>query len=282
MKKLLLATLLLSANFAHALEIKTYSADENSFSVQSTLVLGEKEAVLIDAGFTRADALRIAGNILDSQKELTTILVSNADPDYYFGVATLKEIFPNAKVVTTPAVLEKINAKVEGKVNYWSPKMGNNAPKAVVLPEKLDGNTLTLDGQNIEIRGTTGILAHRPYVWIPSLKTITGNVSVFGNMHLWMADAQTKAERQAWIAQLDEMASLQPKVVIAGHATPNTKMTVDLLKANKAYLKKYEQVLASSQNSGQVIAKMKVAYPKYQALGNLELGAKVNKGEMKW
>ena len=31
-----------------------------------------------------------------------------------------------------------------------------------------------------------------------------------------------------------------------------------------------------------VIAKMKVAYPKYQALGNLELGAKVNKGEMKW
>lgn len=282
MKKLLLATLLMSATAANALEIKTYSADENSFSVQSTLVMGEKEAILIDAGFTRADALRIAANILDSKKELSTILISQADPDYYFGVSTLKEYFPNAKVVTTPAVLDKINTKVETKINYWSPKMGNNAPKNVVLPEKLNSNVLTLDGETIEIRGTTGVLAHRPYVWIPSLKTITGNVAVFGNMHLWMADAQSPAERKAWATQLGEMASLKPTTVIAGHATPNSKMSIDLLKANQNYLKKYEQVLANSQNSGEVIAKMKKAYPNYKAVGNLELGAKVNKGEMKW
>lgn len=211
MKKLLLATLMMSASIANALEIKTYSADENSFSVQSTLVMGEKEAILIDSGFTRADAMRIAANILDSKKTLSTILVSNADPDYYFGVATLKEIFPNVKVVASPAVLEKIESKVETKLSVWSPRMGENAPKNVVLPEVMKETVLTLDGEKIELRGTTGELAHRPYVWIPSLKTIAGNVGVFNDMHLWLADTQTVQSRQAWLAQLDEMIALNPE-----------------------------------------------------------------------
>ncbi|OOS06352.1 Glyoxylase, beta-lactamase superfamily II [Moraxella cuniculi DSM 21768] len=283
MKKRLLATLLaVAANSANALEIQTYSADANSFLVQSTLILGEKEAILIDSGFTRADALRIAAQILDSQKQLSTIFISQADPDYYFGAATLKEIFPDAKVITTPAVLEKINAKVATKLAVWSPKMGANAPKNIVLPEPFVGKQLSLDGETIEIRGTSGLLAHRPYVWIPSQKTIAGNVAVFGNMHLWTADTQSPAERQAWSAQLAEMASLKPAVVIAGHAAKGSKTDASLLKFNQEYLKKYEQVLANSKTSGEVISKMQQAYPKLTAISNLELGAKVNKGEMKW
>ena len=105
-----------SAQAAQPLQVKVYNADGNSFNVNSTLVYGEKDAMVIDAGFTRADALRIAANVLDSGKELKTIYVSQADPDYYFGVETLKEIFPTAEVVTTPAVLAKINAKLAGKI----------------------------------------------------------------------------------------------------------------------------------------------------------------------
>ena len=96
---LIAATLSIAFAGAHAaqpLQVKVYNADGNSFNVNSTLVYGEKEAMVIDAGFTRADALRIAANVLDSGKELKTIYVSQADPDYYFGVETVKEIFPKA------------------------------------------------------------------------------------------------------------------------------------------------------------------------------------------
>ncbi len=55
--------------------------------------------MVIDAGFNRADALRIAANVFDSGKQLEIIYVSQADPDYYFGVETLKELFPQAEVV---------------------------------------------------------------------------------------------------------------------------------------------------------------------------------------
>ena len=75
-----------------------------------------------------------------------------------------------------------------------------NAPRTPVVPEPLQGNTPTVDGQVIEVRGTTGELAHRPYVWIPSIKAVVGNIAIFGNLHVWTADTQKASERQAWTA----------------------------------------------------------------------------------
>ncbi len=271
------------AQAAQPLEIKVYNASGSSFNVNSTLVYGEKEAMVIDGGFTRADALRIAANVLDSGKELKTIYVSQADPDYYFGVETLKEIFPKADVVTTPAVLEKINAKLATKLSFWGPKMGANAPRTPVLPKALSGNTLTVDGQVVEIRGTTGLLAHRPYAYIPSIKAVVGNIGVFGNMHVWTADTQSAAERAAWVAQLDEIAALQPTLVVPGHMQAGTKIDASTLTFTKAYLQTFEKNLAATKNSAELIQAMKQSYPQLtEGAMSLDIGAKVNKGEMKW
>ncbi|MBO9680842.1 MAG: MBL fold metallo-hydrolase [Acidovorax sp.] len=282
---LLAATLALafgSAQAAGPLQLQVYNADANSFHVNSVLISGEKEAVVIDAGFTRADAYRIAASVLDSGKQLTTILVSNADPDYYFGAETLKALFPQAKVQATPAVREKIQAKMAGKIAFWGPKMGANAPTQPVLPEALAGNTVTVDGQAIEVRGTTGPLAHRPYVWVPSLHAIVGNVALFGNMHAWTADTQKPAERQAWIAQLDEMKALQPRVVVPGHMKPGTALDAQVIDFTRGYLVKFESALQQSKDSAGVIGAMRAAYPQLGESATLDLGAKVNKGEMSW
>ncbi len=272
-----------SPQAAQPLTVKVYNADGNSFNVNSTLVIGEKEAVVIDAGFTRADALRIAANVLDSGKQLTTIYVSQADTDYYFGVETLKEFFPNADVVTTPAVLAKLSPKLAGKVAFWGPKMGANAPRKPVLPRALEGTTLTLEGQTIEIRGTQGLLAHRPYAWIPSIKAIVGNIGVFGNVHVWTADTQTTAERAAWVAQLDEMAALKPELVVPGHMKAGTKVDASTITFTKDYLQTFEKNLASNKTSTALINAMKQSYPLVtDGALSLDIGAKVNTGEMKW
>lgn len=272
-----------SAHAAQPLSVKVYNAGAASFNVNSTLVYGEKEAMVIDAGFTRADALRIAANVLDSGKQLTTIYVSQADPDYYFGVETLKEIFPQADVVTTPAVLEKLSAKLAGKVAFWGPKMGANAPRKPVVPRALVGNTLTLEGQTIEIRGTQGPLAHRPYAWIPSIKAIVGDIGVFGGMHVWTADTQTPALRAAWVAQLDEMAALQPELVIPGHMKAGTAVDASAIRFTKDYLQTFENNLAANTTSAALIDAMKKSYPQLtDGAMSLDIGAKVNTGEMKW
>jgi hypothetical protein len=161
--------------------------------------------------------------------------------------------------------------------------MGANAPRQPVLPRALEVNTLTLEGQAIEIRGSEGVLAHRPYAWIPSIEAVVGNIGVFGNMHVWTADTQSAAERAAWVAQLDEMAALKPALVVPGHMKAGTKVDASTITFTKDYLQTFEKQLAASKNSAQLIEAMKKAYPQLtDGAMSLDMGAKVNKGEMKW
>lgn len=264
------------------LSLKVYNADGNSFHVNAVVVSGKTEAVVIDSGFTRADALRVAANVLDSGKTLKTIFISNADPDFYFGAEVLKNMFPQAQVVTTKAVREKIEAKMAGKVAFWGPKMGANAPQHPVLPEVLSGNTLSVEGEVIEVRGTTGELAHRPYTWIPSIKAIVGNIAIFGNLHVWTADTQKPSERQAWFKQLDELEALQATTVVPGHMAAGTKLDSSAIRYTREYLQRFDAEAAKAKDGASLIKAMQTAYPNAGLGIALDIGAKVYKGEMQW
>lgn len=267
---------------AEPLKLTVYNAGANSFHANSVVISGEREALVIDTGFTRADAYRIAANVLETGKTLKTILISNADPDYYFGAEVLKAIFPQAEVVTTPAVLAKIEAKLPAKLAFWGPKLGANGPVTPVVPVALTGNTLTVDGETIELRGTTGALAHRPYVWVPSLRAVMGNVAVFANLHVWTADTQQESERAAWLAQLDEIEALNPQVVIPGHMAASTPLDTSSIAYTRSYLASFDASAAKSTSAAELIEAMKKAYPEAGLGIALDIGAKVRMGEMNW
>jgi glyoxylase-like metal-dependent hydrolase (beta-lactamase superfamily II) len=271
-----------AAQAAPPLTVQVYNADGGSFHVNAVLVAGKTDAVLLDTGFTRADALRIAAMVLDSKKTLKTIYISQADPDFYFGIEVLKQHFPDAQVVATAPTLKKIEATLPTKLQVWGPRMGANAPKAVPLPAVLAGNTMTLEGQTLEVRGLDDSLPHRSYVWIPSIKTIAGGVNVFGGLHLWTADTQSPQERTDWAKKLGAMAVLQATVVIPGHSLPGQKHDASQLAWSQAYLARFEQELTKAANSAVLIEAMKRAYPEAGLGIALDIGAKVNKGEMKW
>ncbi|WP_407074845.1 MBL fold metallo-hydrolase [Roseateles sp.] len=267
---------------AAPLTLKVYNGDGNSFNVNAVVVSGKTEALVIDTGFTRADALRVAANVLDSGKTLKTIFISNADPDFYFGAETLKSLFPQARVLTTPAVRDKIQAKLAAKLAFWGPKMGANAPVQPIVPEALQGTSLTVDGQAVEVRGTTGELAHRPYMWIPSIKAVVGNIAIFGGLHVWTADTQKPSERQAWFAQLDEIEALQPTTVVPGHMAAGTALDVSSVRFTRDYLRRFEAETPKAKTGAELIDAMKKAYPQLPPGLSLDIGAKVAKGEMAW
>ena len=271
-----------AAPAAAPLTVQVYNADSGSFHVNAVLVAGQTDAVLLDTGFTRADALRIVAMVLDSKKTLKTIYISQADPDYYFGLEVLKQHFPQAQVVATAPTLKKIEATLATKLQVWGPRMGANAPKAVPLPQLLTGSTLSLEGQTLEIRGLDDSLPHRSYVWIPSIKTIAGGVNVFGGLHLWTADTQSVQERLDWARKLGTMAALNPSTVIPGHSLPGQKHDASQIAWSQAYLARFEQALPQAANSAALIQTMKQAYPEAGLGIALDIGAKVNKGEMKW
>lgn len=265
-----------------ALTLKVYNADANSFNVNSVLVTGETDAVLLDTGFTRADALRIAAMVLDSRKTLKTIYISQPDPDYYFGIDILKLYFPDAKVVATAPTIRKIQATLPAKLAFWPPKMGANAPKGVSLPEELAGNTITLEGQALEIRSLDDRLPHRSYVWIPSIKAVVGGVNVFAGLHVWTADAASAEDRAAWSRKLGDIAALQPAVVVPGHSAPGQAQDASQVAYTQAYLQRWDAELKKAGSSASLVEAMKKAYPGAGLGIALDIGSKVGTGEMKW
>jgi glyoxylase-like metal-dependent hydrolase (beta-lactamase superfamily II) len=267
---------------AAPLSLQVYQADANSFHVSATLVSGKTDAVLLDTGFTRADALRIAAMVLDSGKTLKTVYISQADPDFYFGIDVIRQVFPQAKVVATEATLKKIQATLPTKLQVWGPRLGANAPRQVPLPEVLSGSTIALEEQVLEVRGLDDALPHRSYVWIPSIKAVAGGVNVFAGLHVWTADTQTVQDRAAWARKLDAMAALRPERVVPGHAAAGEKQDAAQIAYTQAYLARFETELAKAADSAALVGTMKTAYPKAGLGVALDIGAKVNKGEMKW
>ena len=267
---------------AAPLTLQVYNADAASFHVNAVLVSGKTDAVLLDTGFTRADALRIAGMVLDSKKTLKTIYISQADPDFYFGVGLLKQFFPQARVVATAPTLKKIEATLPTKLQVWGPRLGANAPQSVPLPEVLATPVIELEGEKLEIRGLDDGMPGRSFVWIPSLRTIAGGVNVFAGLHVWTADTQTAQERADWSAKLAAMAALQPLRVIPGHSRSANLQDPTQLRWTQDYLARFETELPKAANAAALISAMQQAYPDAGLAIALDIGAKVNKGEMKW
>ncbi|EIK47051.1 beta-lactamase domain protein [Cellvibrio sp. BR] len=265
------------------LETTLFNPQEKSmFPVSSVLITGPKEAILVDAQFQRNDAQSVVELIKKSGKTLTTIYISHGDPDYYFGLDVITAAYPNAKVVSTANTQAYIKASMEPKKAYWGPILKENAPQTLVVPEVLQGDTLMIDGEKVQIVGIDGHDPKHTFVWIPSSKTMLGGVVVFNNMHVFLADTQTPESRQKWYKTLDTIEKLQPETVIAGHMLGDKPMTLDAVNFTRNYIKDFEAAAKSSINSAELIAKMKTSYPTIGGDSILGLSAKVIMGEMKW
>jgi glyoxylase-like metal-dependent hydrolase (beta-lactamase superfamily II) len=267
---------------ANNVKLQVYNASENSFGVASVIVSGKTDAVLIDAQFTLADAENVAQEIKKSGKKLTTIYVTHGDPDFYFGLEVFKKYFPEVTVYASSATIEHIKATAQKKLEVWGERLGKNITSNVVLPQVLKGNSIDFDGQKIEIIGLDEF-SSKTFVWIPSIKAVIGGINVFGtSFHLWMADAQTAEVRKQWVSVLDKIELLQPAIVVPAHAKSETAFDITAVNHTKSYIQFYEEALKTNKTSETLIAALKAKYPTLTFDIALQIGAKVNTGEMKW
>jgi glyoxylase-like metal-dependent hydrolase (beta-lactamase superfamily II) len=263
---------------------KHFPAGEHGFFRAPVLISGASEAVLIDGGFTLPDGKALVEAIKASGKKLTTIYISQSDPDYYFSLAPIKAAFPEAKVIAAPATIAAIKGNVEKKLATWGPQLKENGPQAladIVMPDAFDGRTLSLEGQAIEITDADG-LVNRRYIWVPSLNAIFGGVLLFSGVHVWTADTQGAEARAAWAKTLDAMLARKPAVVVPGHMAPSAAVDATAIRYTRDYLVAFEEELAKAADSTALIAAMTKRYPSAGMGVALQIGAKVAKGEMKW
>jgi glyoxylase-like metal-dependent hydrolase (beta-lactamase superfamily II) len=259
---------------ATQLHLQVFTSPPDGISVNSTLIYGEKDAILVDAQFRLSDAHRVVAAILESKKNLTTVYVTHPHPDHYFGLVVLRQAFPNAKFVALPKVVDGIKASWQNRVNAWKPQYGDNIPSDPIIPDVLEGHTLTLEGETLQVFGPLqgDSAGDNSFVWIPSLKAIVGGDTLFSGAHFVYAP-MSPAQKKDWMATIDQMAALKPEIVIPGHQIAGAPNDRSVLAFMKKYMQDSDEAQASSNTADEFKSRMKALYPNLGIDGLLNISA---------
>lgn len=186
------------------LTIQSYPSDIAGPAVDSHLIFGSKEAVLVDGQLFKADAAKVIALVKASGKTLTTVFLTHAHPDHYLGLDPIHAAFPQAKVVTTAAVLAELEAKAPGTFMYLKGSFTDQIADALTTPEVLAGDTILIDGQALTVieaphAGESGSAAA---LVLSGEKTLIAGDLVYHDVHLVLAEC-------AWQGWLDNLTAVK-------------------------------------------------------------------------
>jgi len=253
-----LATVI-SAQTKLTLKVHT-GAGVNGYDVNSTMISGEKDMLVIDPQFSLSEAHKLAAEILESKKNLTTIYVTHPHPDHLFGLAVLYQAFPSAKIVALPATVNGAKTGWPARQKFWFPTYGNNIPGPdPVLPEELTAPVLTLEGEQFQITG--GVQGDGPgnsFVYIPSLKAVVAGDTVFDRVYFGVP--KDKA-REDWMKTLDKITALKPVIVIPGHQGAGANNDLSAVAFMKKYIADWDANVAKSKTPAEMRANVVKQYP---------------------
>src|SRR5262249_26865277 len=71
----------------------------------STLIFGDRDAVLVDALVTAREAAALADWVALHERRLTTIYITHGHADHWLGLSVVLDRFPQARAVATAASL---------------------------------------------------------------------------------------------------------------------------------------------------------------------------------
>ncbi|GAA4147895.1 MBL fold metallo-hydrolase [Actinomadura keratinilytica] len=229
----------------------------------ATLVLGEREAVLADTGYFAEDVEEISRRIRESGRTLTAVYITHAHPDHYFGLDRLLEAHPQARAVALPHVAADIETGLESDRAQWREFFGGKALDNTTVPEPLDGDTLTVDGQPLRaIAVGQGDVPRNTALHIPSLQAVIAGDIIYNGVNPFLA-ASGPEQWRAWIDSIGRIAELSPRIVVAGHKRPELPDDdpAATLEGTRGYIRDFIEELEASEGPRELVARMQRRYP---------------------
>src|ERR1700693_4182668 len=229
----------------------------------STLVQGERDAVLVDTLLTTEQSKTLSDWVVASGKNLTAIYITHGHGDHFFGLASLLERFPRAKAVATPEIVKAMQEHLSPAwiENFWRRLFPGEIPDRVLVAEPLETNELELEGHKL-VAVNTGRTdtAHSTCLHVPSIGLIVGGDVVYNGIHPYLGETDTQS-RLEWISTLDKLEALKPKAVIAGHKVPEHDDDPRIIAQPRQYLRDFNRLNEATVNALQLYDAMLELYP---------------------
>ena len=240
--------------------------------ISSTLISGERDAVLVDTPITVEQARALANWIGASGKNLTTIYATHGHGDHFFGTSTVLERFPGARFVARPEVIELMRqqASPESLATFWNPRFPGQISNHLTIAEELAGNVIKLEGHDLvsvplgftDTAGTTCL-------HVPSIGLIVAGDAAYNGDHLHLSESPDHQKRQEWIAALDKMESLKPRAVIAGHKRVGNDDSPRIIGETQKYIRDFERLAMQTTTARELYDEMLKLYPDWINRGAL-------------
>jgi len=209
-----------------------------------TLISGPTEGILIDALPTFENADRIAAWAKSFRKTITGVNITHGHSDHWLGLARLLQHFPAVRGYAAPEVVRRAawEAEFNRTSKYWTSRFPGELPETPVLPEVLNIDEILVDREVVKlIHVGQGDIDGSTIFHVPSADAAVCGDVVYNNVHMMMYEAD-EAKRDAWIASIDAIAALNPKIVVAGHKSVGAADRPENLAASQRYLSDFTAV----------------------------------------
>jgi glyoxylase-like metal-dependent hydrolase (beta-lactamase superfamily II) len=257
--------------------INVSTSRDDQFWVNSVIIEGTHEVMLVDAQLTKTNAESVLQEIKETKKPLTIIYITHEHADHFLGLEVFKEAYPGVRIIANSGVVDRINKVYQEKIDKWKAILGSGATSQVVAIEKFDGDFIKFESSQIEIlKNFQGDTDENTMLWIPGQRILIAGDVVFNNVHAYTAESDSNA-RAKWLNSINKIRELKPSVVIPGHnkvgAPLDASTAVDF---TENYLLVFEEELKKAKDPDSLIDAMRERFPSADFLLALERGAKAN------
>jgi glyoxylase-like metal-dependent hydrolase (beta-lactamase superfamily II) len=231
--------------------------------ISSTLISGERDAVLVDTFITLEQNRALAEWVVASGKNLTTIYATHGHGDHFFGVNTIRRSFPNARFVARREAIAVMQRQLSPPLldGFWRARFPGQIDTTLAIAEELDGEIIDLEGEEMVSIPTGHTDTHcTTCLHVPSIGLVAAGDVAYNDVHIHLSESNTDSRKQ-WIAALNMIEGLKPSAVVAGHKRPGRADSPAIIEETRQYIRDFDRIAASNRTVAEIYSEMLALYP---------------------
>jgi glyoxylase-like metal-dependent hydrolase (beta-lactamase superfamily II) len=228
----------------------------------TTLIYGEREALLVDTFLSDQQTAELADWIAASGRRLSTIYITHGHPDHFFGLKLLRDRFPEARAIATPEVVDAMQAALQPvSVENWRRRFPELIPNSLTVAERLDRPAFKLEGNDIiavDIGHTD--TDHTTCLHVPSIALVIAGDAIYNGTHPYLVESNHEG-LLAWLAAIDKIEALKPQAVVVGHGPLDPDNAPRHIEETRRYIRDFMRLDAETMTARELYDSMLALYP---------------------